>query len=104
MNRYTKNILSAALLFAFASALPAQALTLAAMKQTGSAIKWRESDRDLRTRDMEEYVMNVKVPSGDIEFAAIESCMYSKLAPFANIQPMDKKGPSFHELMGACVN
>ncbi len=104
MNRYTKNILSAALLFAFASAVPAHALTISAMKQAGSAIKWRESDHDLRTRDMEEYVMNVKVPSGDIVFANIENCMQTKLAPYEKIQVMDKKGPSFHELMGACVN
>lgn len=97
-----RNLLMSAL-FVTISAGSAQAMSVAEMKKPGTAIKWREMDLTLRNDIITDYVMNVDVPSGDIDQSVIGDCMMQELKPYAKLQPLDKKGPSFYELMKKCV-
>lgn len=99
----SKKLLLLALVASSVVSPVAHAMSVAAMGQVGSAIKWRETNRDMRMADVESYIMNVDVPSGDIDIGGIEACMQGKLAPYSNIQVMDNTGPSFKELMQKCV-
>lgn len=96
-----KNWLLAVCFITIASS--AHAMSVAEMKQAGSAVKWREMDLTLRNDVITDYVMNVDVPSGDIDQAVIGECVMQELKPYAKLQPLDKKGPSFYELMRKCV-
>jgi hypothetical protein len=103
-----KSIAPAIFLAVFAACVgitaSAQALTLEEMKSPGSSLVWRETDKDMRTMDVADYLFSkyAKSEVSEQRIANVESCLNTELKPYEKLQVGDNKAPSLSSLLKKC--
>jgi hypothetical protein len=82
----------------------AQALTLEEMKSPGSSLIWRETDKDMRTMDVADYLFSkyAKNAVSEQRIANVEECLHSELKPYEKLEVGNSKAPSLSSLLKKC--
>jgi hypothetical protein len=82
----------------------AQALTLEEMKKQGSSLIWRETDKDMRTMDVADYLFSKyeKNAVSEKRIADVEACLNTELKPYEKLELGDSKAPSLSSLLKKC--